>query len=117
MKIKFYAHASFRLEGQGVSIVTDPFTPGPKASGFDPIDEPADLVIMSSATDRFHSDPSHVRGEPTVINALEAPAEGITVKGVSIRTFPSMESLTSLASTAYACCTSVTSATRSPMTS
>jgi len=25
MKIKFYAHASFRLEGDGLAIVTDPF--------------------------------------------------------------------------------------------
>ena len=60
MKIKFYAHASFRLEGDGLAVVTDPYTPD--RSGFDPIDEPADVVIMSSATDDFHSDPSHVTG-------------------------------------------------------
>jgi hypothetical protein len=62
MKITFYAHASFRLETPEVSIVTDPYTPG--VSGFEPIDEPADIVIMSSATDRFHSDASHIRGDP-----------------------------------------------------
>ncbi len=93
MKMTFYAHASFRLETPEVSIVTDPYTPG--VSGFRPIDEPADLVIMSSATDRFHSDPSHVRGEPTVVNALlDIPEEGITVRGVPIRAFPTSESLT-----------------------
>ena len=93
MRLTFYAHASFRLQAPEVSVVTDPYTPG--VSGFHPIDEPADLVIMSSATDRFHSDPSHVRGEPTVANALlDVPPEGLTVHGVPIRAFPTSESLT-----------------------
>lgn len=94
MKITFYAHASFRLEADGLSVVTDPYTPGPDGSNFDPIDEPADLVIMSSATDSFHSDPSHVRGDPTVVNALELPPEGEEVLGIRIRPFPAMESMT-----------------------
>src|SRR4028118_424110 len=64
VRITFYAHASFRLEADGLSVVTDPYTPGPEGSNFDPIDEPADLVIMSSATDSFHSDPSPARGAP-----------------------------------------------------
>ena len=92
MKIKFYAHASFRLEGDGLTVITDPYTPG--RSHFGPIDEPADVVIMSSATDDFHSDPSHVKGDPIIVNALEIPREGIEVKGLSIRPFPAMESLT-----------------------
>lgn len=95
MKITFYAHASFRFEADGLAIVTDPYTPGPKpGSGFGPIDEAADLVIMSSSTDSFHSDPSHVRGDPVVVDALDVGPEGVTVKGVEIRAFPAMESLT-----------------------
>ena len=94
MKITFYAHASFRFEADGTTVVTDPYTPGPNGSGFDPIDEPADLVIMSSATDRFHSDPSHLRGAPVVVNALELPPEGTEACGVSIRSFPAYESKT-----------------------
>ena len=94
MKIKFYAHASFRLEADGLAIITDPYTPGPQNSGFDPIDEPADIVIMSSATDSFHSDPSHVRGDPTIVNALELPPEEADVQGVHISPFPAMESMT-----------------------
>ena len=94
MKIKFYAHASFRLETDGLAVITDPYTPGPQNSGFDPIDEPADIVIMSSATDSFHSDPSHVRGDPIVVNALELPTEGADVRGLHIRPFPAMESMT-----------------------
>lgn len=93
MKITFYAHASFRLEANGLSVITDPYTPGPQGSGFAPINEPADIVIMSSATDRFHSDPSHVRGHPTIVNALELPVEGVDVRGLPIRPFPAMENL------------------------
>ncbi|MEM6323391.1 MAG: MBL fold metallo-hydrolase [Pseudomonadota bacterium] len=92
MKIKFYAHASFRLEGDGLAVVTDPYTPS--ISNFDPINEPADIVIMSSATDEFHCDASHVTGEPAVVNALEIPPEGGSVKGLAIRSFPAMESMT-----------------------
>ncbi|MFO1104728.1 MAG: MBL fold metallo-hydrolase [Amaricoccus sp.] len=92
MKITFYAHASFRLEGDGLAVVTDPYTPS--RARFEPIDEPADIVIMSSATDDFHSDPSHVRGDPAIVNALAIPPEGVTIRGLAIRGFPAMESLT-----------------------
>jgi L-ascorbate metabolism protein UlaG (beta-lactamase superfamily) len=94
VKIRFYAHASFRLEVDGFAVITDPYTPGPQNSGFDPIDEPADVVIMSSATDPFHSDPSHVRGDPTVVNALDLPPEGAEARGLHVRTFPAIESMT-----------------------
>lgn len=94
MKITFYAHASFRLEADGIAVVTDPYTPGPGNSGFDPIGDEAQLVIMSSATDDFHSDPSHVGGSPVVVNALELPPEGKEVLGVPIRAFPAYESRT-----------------------
>jgi L-ascorbate metabolism protein UlaG (beta-lactamase superfamily) len=99
VRIKFYAHASFRLEADGLAVITDPYTPGSGGngrvgSGFDPIEEPADLVIMSSATDDFHSDPSHIGGDPVVVNALELPPEGAEVRGIRIRSFPAYESKT-----------------------
>jgi L-ascorbate metabolism protein UlaG (beta-lactamase superfamily) len=89
LKIKFYAHACFRLEGNDRTIVTDPYEP--KASHFDPIDEPADLVILSSAKDRFHNDPSHVRGNPAVVNAVTIPKGGGSYAGVTVRAFPCRE--------------------------
>ena len=91
MKITFYAHASFRLEGDGLTVITDPFTPA--ISHFDPINEPADIVLMSSATDDFHCDASHVTGSPEVVNTLVLPSEGITVKGLAVKSFPATESL------------------------
>jgi L-ascorbate metabolism protein UlaG (beta-lactamase superfamily) len=93
VKITFYAHASFRLEADGLTVITDPYTPGPQGSGFDPINEPADIVIMSSTTDRFHSDPTHITGDPAVVDALSLPPEGATVRGLHIRPFPAMENL------------------------
>lgn len=93
LSVTFYAHASFRLAADGLVVVTDPYTPGPGGAGFAPIDEPADLVLMSSATDRFHSDPSHITGAPSVVNALELPPEGATVRGLHVQPFPAMESL------------------------
>jgi len=92
MKITFYAHACFRLEGSGLAIITDPFNPS--VSGYEPINEAADIVIRSSDNDRYHSDPSHVRGDPSVVTATSIPPEGVTVKGLAIKALPVMESLT-----------------------
>ena len=91
MKITFYAHASFRLEGDGLTVVTDPFTPS--ISHFDPINERADIVLMSSATDDFHCDASHITGNPEVVNTLVLPPEGVTVKGLKVKSYPATDRL------------------------
>jgi L-ascorbate metabolism protein UlaG (beta-lactamase superfamily) len=92
MKIKWYGHACFRIESEGIAIVTDPYTP--EAAGLNPVEEPADVVIMSSATDRFHSCASMVPGDPKVLNALEIASSGpVEVNGVAFEALPTMESL------------------------
>src|SRR5215211_3897446 len=92
MKIKWYGHACFRIEGDGISIVTDPYTP--EITGLDSVDEPADVVVMSSATDKFHSNASMVPGDPKVLNALEIARSGpVEVNGVLFEALPTMESL------------------------
>src|SRR5215203_5686599 len=92
MKIKWYGHACFRMiEGDGIAIVTDPYTP--EVAGLDPVDEPADVVVMSSATDRFHSDASMIPGNPEILNALEIAGRGpVEVNGVVFEALPTMES-------------------------
>lgn len=70
MRITWYAHACFRLEGSGLSIVTDPYTP--EQAGIPPVSEAADVVLMSSALDDAHSNWRMVPGSPRVVNALEA---------------------------------------------
>ena len=96
MRITFYAHACFRLETPGLVVVTDPYRPGRanRGSGLARIDEPADLVIMSSSTDRFHADPSHILGDPVVVDSMTLPAGGAVVCGLHITPFPTRESLT-----------------------
>lgn len=92
MKIRFYAHSCFRLEGESRTIITDPYEP--RASRFDPIDEPADLVLMSSNTDRFHCDASHVQGrgqsKPRVVNTLDIDGRE-TIDGLEVRAFRARE--------------------------
>jgi L-ascorbate metabolism protein UlaG (beta-lactamase superfamily) len=88
MKIRFYAHSCFRLEGESRTIITDPYEP--RASRFAPIDEPADLVLMSSNTDRFHCDASHVQGNPRVVNTLDIDGRQ-TIDGLEVRAFRARE--------------------------
>ena len=92
MKIKWYGHACFRLEADGVSVVTDPYKP--EVSGLEPVHEPADLVVMSSATDEYHSEASMIPGSPLRLNALEATGEeAVEVCGVRFETFRARESV------------------------
>jgi L-ascorbate metabolism protein UlaG (beta-lactamase superfamily) len=93
MKIKWYGHACFRIEGEDIVVVTDPYTP--EVAGLDLIVEPADVVVMSSATYRFHSDASMVPGDPKILNALEIAGRGpFEVNNVAFEALPTMESLT-----------------------
>lgn len=91
VRIKWYGHASFLIEGDGIRIVTDPYTPA--SSGYDPITEAADIVIMSSATDSFHCNAAMVPGDPMVINAMEITELPVEVKGIRFSAVPAMESI------------------------
>lgn len=78
-RITWYGHACFRLDAGGVSIVTDPYTP--ELAGLEPLAEPADAVVMSSALDEAHSCSAMVPGSPEVLNALDAVGALRTVAG------------------------------------
>jgi len=92
VKIKWHGHACFRLEGDGTSIVTDPYEP--EASGLDPVREPADLVVISSATDEYHSEISMIPGDPLCLNALEVTdQDAVEVCGVRFETLRARESV------------------------
>ncbi len=89
MKIKFYAHACFRLENNGLSIITDPYTPS--VAKFEPVGETCDMVVMSSATDRFHSFAAQVPGHAQVVDAMTIGPHGTMVRGVRIQSIPNRE--------------------------
>ena len=84
MKLTWYGHASFRITAEsGTSVVTDPYDPA--TSGYRPVTEPADLVVISSATDSFHCNAQLIPGSPVVVNNLELARSGAprTVRGVT----------------------------------
>ncbi|MFQ3566879.1 MAG: MBL fold metallo-hydrolase [Aggregatilineales bacterium] len=94
MEIKWYGHASFRITAKdGTSIITDPYTP--ETAGYAPIDESADIVVISSGNDSFHCRADLIPGTPKVVNALELAQAGgeQVVAGISIRAIQAMEAL------------------------
>lgn len=86
MKTTWLGHAAFKLtDAQGFSVITDPYTP--EGVGYAPIQETADLVIISSDDDDAHCRADLIPGDPAVLNALtiaqsggKAEALGLTVR-------------------------------------
>jgi L-ascorbate metabolism protein UlaG (beta-lactamase superfamily) len=94
MKLKWYGHACFQIKGEnGVTIVTDPYTP--ETAGYDPVPDPADVVVISSGNDSFHCRGDLIAGNPTIINALDLAQNGGVrqEKGITFRAVQSMEAL------------------------
>jgi L-ascorbate metabolism protein UlaG (beta-lactamase superfamily) len=90
--IKWYGHACFRCEGDSVSVVTDPYDPA--VSGLKPVDDPADLVVVSSTTDAYHSNAAMIPGDPLRLNALDVAGSGtVEVGGVVFEALRTMESI------------------------
>jgi L-ascorbate metabolism protein UlaG (beta-lactamase superfamily) len=75
MRITWYGHAAFLVETAGLRIILDPYR-SPDSGGYLPVNEPADVVVVSHENDRYHS---HL-GQ--VVRALELPPEGQVVRGI-----------------------------------
>jgi L-ascorbate metabolism protein UlaG (beta-lactamase superfamily) len=81
MRITWYGHAAFLIETQGVRVVLDPYR-SPDSGGYEPIDEPADVVVVSHENDRYHSHLGQIVRPFTVVRALELPEGGEVVDGL-----------------------------------
>ena len=90
MKIQWYAHACFRLEVDGLSIVTDPYTP--IKAGFHTITEGAGLVVRSSDDDSAHANAAMFPGSD-VMTMTHVPGVGNEWRGIRFRPIPAEESL------------------------
>ena len=93
MLIHWYGHAAFRIEANGKRIILDPYR-SPDSGGYGPIDEPADLVVVSHENDRYHSHLGQIVPPFEVVRALELPDGGREVAGIrfeAIRVFESPE--------------------------
>ena len=85
MQITWYGHAAFLVETEGLRVILDPFR-SPDSGGYEPIAEPADLVVVSHENDRYHSHLGQIVPPFEVVSALEIPPEGQTVRGLHIET-------------------------------
>jgi len=90
MLVNWYGHACFRLEGAGVSVITDPYTP--ELAGLLPVKATADAVVTSSALDEAHSNAAMIAGSPRVLNALDAVGAPVAIAdGVIVEAVAAME--------------------------
>ena len=81
MRITWYGHAAFLIETGGLRVILDPFR-SPDSGGYEPIDEPADIVIVSHENDRYHSHLGQIVPPFEVVKALEIHEGGQTVRGL-----------------------------------
>lgn len=90
MRITWYGHAAFLIEAEGSRVILDPYR-SPDCGGYDPIDESADLVVVSHENDRYHSHLGQIRPPFEVIRALELPREGAKFRSIGIEAVPVFE--------------------------
>jgi L-ascorbate metabolism protein UlaG (beta-lactamase superfamily) len=83
MQITWYGHAAFLIETSGLRIILDPYR-SPDSGGYEPIADPADVVIVSHENDRYHSHLGQIVAPFQTVRALELPQEGIRVGDVRI---------------------------------
>lgn len=85
MRITWYGHAAFRIETSGVRIILDPYR-SPDSGGYEPINEPADLVVISHVNDTYHSHLGQVVPPFEVLPGLEIPPGGSVSRGLRFET-------------------------------
>lgn len=91
MKIRWLAHASFLIEGDGLRIITDPYEPN-ETINLPPITEPADIVVRSSDDDEAHCYIDTIPPGFDLVTATDIVDSGATAKGVDFSAIWSEES-------------------------
>ena len=96
MRMTWYGHACFRLEGEAggrrLAVVTDPYTP--ETAGYAPVRERPDIVVTSSVTDDYHDRADLVPGPHVHVDALDVfDADGgrRAVEGLEIESVEAAE--------------------------
>jgi L-ascorbate metabolism protein UlaG (beta-lactamase superfamily) len=95
MRLTWYGHAAFLIETQGLRIILDPYR-SPDSGGYEPIAEPADLVVVSHENDRYHSHLGQIVLPFEVVRGLELQPGGAVFGGIrfeSIHVFETPERL------------------------
>jgi len=91
MKITWFGHAAFSIEGvnpagEAVKLILDPYN-YPECGGYLPIDEEADVVSISHHNERYHSDLSSIQGDYELFDALEYVGGSRICRGVELAAF------------------------------
>jgi L-ascorbate metabolism protein UlaG (beta-lactamase superfamily) len=81
LHVTWFGHAAFLIETEGLRIIVDPYR-SPDSGGYLPIDEPADLVVVSHENDRYHSHLGQIVAPFETLRALELPPEGAVFRGI-----------------------------------
>jgi L-ascorbate metabolism protein UlaG (beta-lactamase superfamily) len=92
MKIKWLAHASFLIEGDGLRIITDPYEPN-EIMNLPPITEAADIVVRSSDDDEAHCFVDTIPSGFELVTATDIVETGATAHGVVFDAIWSQESV------------------------
>jgi len=92
MKIKWLAHASFLIEGDGLRIITDPYEPN-EIINLPPVTETADIVVRSSNDDEAHCFIETIPPGFALVTATDIVDTGATAKGVAFSAIWSQESM------------------------
>jgi L-ascorbate metabolism protein UlaG (beta-lactamase superfamily) len=90
MHFTWYGHAAFLIETQGLRIIFDPYR-SPESGGYLPIEEPADLVIVSHDDQIYHSYSGQIVPPFELVKALELPPGGKVFKGIRFETVHAFE--------------------------
>ncbi|MHC5538906.1 MBL fold metallo-hydrolase [Singulisphaera rosea] len=85
MRITWYGHAAFLIEAEERRIILDPYR-SPDSGGYLPINEGADLVVVSHENDRYHSHLGQITPPFRVLKALEVGQEGEFACGIRFET-------------------------------
>lgn len=84
MRITWYGHAAFLIETGGLRIILDPFK-SPDSGGYEPINDGADVVVVSHENDRYHSHLGQIAPPFEVLRGLDFPAEGQEYGGITFK--------------------------------
>ena len=92
MKIAWLGHHCYRIESEkGLKIVTDPYV-SPQFNKFlmgdlkyEPLDETADIVIISHDAHADHNNAAAIKGNPEVIRGSAIRGGSTTVKGIEFK--------------------------------
>ncbi|MEM8825076.1 MAG: MBL fold metallo-hydrolase [Pseudomonadota bacterium] len=74
MRITWFGQAALKLQGETLSVITDPYTPD--VLGYPAIEETADVVLTSSDDDDAHCRSDLIKGGPVTCNTLDIASDG-----------------------------------------